>query len=210
MQNKALGTVVVALAIGCLIGFGGGYYYMQPQVKDAFSQGMAYQASIAPQTYYTERADLDFSWASDDNDFDHSSTVDANGNVASDTTDDATLYIENSDDMDVSSLYITLVDPTTGNYGIDELLDDALDDVNIYFSYGGLNKLYLLKEGEYISGGRNLGELPAGSEIELTITVEFLEHSNEQFPDGKTLDCNLYIWQPDANHVDEVSFTIST
>lgn len=211
MQNKAMGTVVVALAIGCLLGFGGGYYYMQPQVADAFSQGMAYQSSVEPQTYYTTAADLEFAWGSDDNDFDHDSTVDASGNVASDTADDQTLTITNEDDtIDVSSLYITLVDPTTGDTGLDEDLDDAIDDINIYFEYGGISKLTLMKEGEYVTGGRNLGELPAGSEMELTITVELLEHDDEDFPDGKVLDCELYIWQPDSNHVDKVDFTIST
>jgi hypothetical protein len=211
MQNKAMGTVVVALAIGCLLGFGGGYYYMQPQVQSAFAEGMAYQSSVEPQTYYTTPAELEFSWGSDDNDFDHDSTVDVNGNVASDTTDTQTITILNDDDtIDIASLYITLVNPKTGEEGHDEDLDDAIDDVNIYFEYGGISKLTLLKEGEYVSGGRNLGELPAGSEMELTITVEFLEHDDEDFPDGKELDCELYIWQPDSNNVDDVEFTIST
>jgi hypothetical protein len=211
MQNKAMGTVVVALAIGCLLGFGGGYYYMQPNVQSAFAEGMAYQASVEPQTYYTTAADVEFAWTGDDNDFDHDSTVDASGNVASDTTDTQIITITNDDDaIDIGALYITLVDPSTGEEGIDEDLEDAIEDINVYFEYGGISKLTLMKEGEYVSGGRNLGELPAGSEMELTITVELLEHDDEDFPDGKELDCELYIWQPDANHVDEVDFTIST
>ena len=206
MQNKAMGTVVVALAIGCLLGFGGGYYYMQDATQQAFAEGMAYQSSVEPQTYYTTPADIEGTWGDDDFELE----IDVNGNCAGDT-DSETLTILNDDDtMDVSSLYITLVDPPTGAYGLDEDLDDALDDIEIYFEYGGISKLTLLKDGEYVSGGRNLGELPAGSEMELTITVEFLEHDDEDFPDGKTLDCELYIWQPSSNNVDEVEFTIST
>jgi hypothetical protein len=206
-MEKATTTLIVALAIGGLIGFGGGYYYMQDAATSSYEEGYAAGQDVAPQSYYTTPADLDFTWSDDD--FNHAATVDASGNVAADTGDDEDINIENTGDVDAASVYITMTNPKTQAKGLDEDLDDALDYVNVYIDYGTLSKLYLIKEGEYLAN-RNLGELPAGSEIDVTVHVEFLEHDDGDFPDGKTLDCEIYIWEPGADNVETLEFTITT
>ena len=207
-MDKAMGTVFVALAIGALLGFGGGYYYMESYAQDQFAEGQAYQQDLGPTTpTYATAADLEFAW--DDDDFDHSATVDGDGNVASDTAIEHTITVTNDDDIDATNVWIMLSDPLTGDEGLDDDLDDASDDVKVYIEYAGISKISLFKDGEYLEG-YELGDIPAGSELEVAITVELLEHDDEDFPNGKTLDCEVYFYQPDANHVDDDEFTITT
>jgi len=202
-MDKASGTLVIALLIGALLGFGGGYYYMQNASQQAFDQGVAYQQSLEPAVGMG--ADLDFEWDSDD--FDHSATVDGDGNVAADTDVTQKLTITcDQDGDDAEGIWIMLQNPVTGEDGLDPDLE--LDDVKITFEFGGISKISLYKEG--YTAGYELGDLPAGSEMELSITVTLLEHDDEDFPDGKTLDCELYIYQSIAGLVDTVDFTVST
>jgi len=209
MENKAMGTIIVTLAIGALLGFGGGYYYMQPQVQDSFAQGMAYQQGITPQAVTATAAELDYTW--DDSGDDTGTfelTVDGDGNVIENSDDDY-IYIENVDDtLDATGVIITLKNPTTGASGIHEDFDDALDDIIITIDYGTLAGITLLKDGVFHD--RSIGDIPSGAATEVQVTVTFLDHDNEDFPSGDTFDCELYVWQPSTDSFDTVDFTITT
>jgi hypothetical protein len=208
MENKAVGTLIVTLAIGALLGFGGGYYYLQPQVTDAFSQGMAYQQSVSPTGVTVAAAEMEFTWDTSE-DFDHTGTVDVNGDVAADTEVTQDLTIANVDDtLDAKGVILTLTNPTTGKSGIDKDLIDALDDVKITITYGGLSGITMLKDSEYKD--RNIGDIPCGADMTLTVSVTLLKHTHGDFPDGATIECELYVWQPGADSFDTVDFTIST
>lgn len=204
-MEKAMGTVIVALAIGALLGFGGGYYYMQPQVEDAFASGMAYQSSVAPAAVFGTPGDLEGTW--DDDTFDHSATVDVNGNIAVDFDITHKLTIENEGTADAESVWIMLYNPVAEKYGLDEDLE--YDETKITIEVGGLSKLPLYKDGEY-TDGYEIGDIPAGAEVEISITVSLLEHDDEDYPDDKSLDCEVYIYQPGANYADSIDFTVDT
>jgi hypothetical protein len=204
MANKAFGTIVVALAIGALLGFGVGYIYYQDVAAQAWEEGVAYQQSIAPQEYYTDAIDLEFEWDSDT--FDHTATVDAAGNVAADVTVTNTLTITNDDDAS-AQIWVLLYDPLNDDEGIDE--DLQLDETYAYAKVGAINKLALFEEGEF-TDGVEVGTVPAGAEVEIDLSFALLEHDDEDYKDGESYDCVLYVWQPNANNVDEVDFTVTT
>lgn len=204
-MKTATGTLVVALAIGALLGFGGGYYYMQPQVEDAYAEGMAYQAAIEPAAVTVTPASLEIEF---DNDaFDHSGTVDADGNVAADVSITNTLTIENDGETDSRQVYVTLHNPITNRYGLHEDLE--YDDTRVTLAVGGLSQLPLYRNGEY-ADAYQLGVIPAGALASLDITVTLLENDDENYPDGKNLKCYVYVWQPASNWVDTIEFTVNT
>lgn len=203
MADKAIGSFLIVAVIAALVGAGGMYYYDQSTtVPAAYQQGM----NVAPQAAYAP-AELDYTWTSDT--FNHAATVNASGDVATDTDVSHDLTIENTEDTtDAMGLIITLKSPKTGASGIDEDLDDALDDVIITIDYGTLTGVTLLKDSVFHD--RTIGDIPAGADTTITVTVTFLEHNNGDFPDGESLDCELYVWQPGADNVDTVDFTITT
>jgi hypothetical protein len=202
-MDKAFGTMVVVLVIGGLIGAGGMYYYVQPQLAGQFAAGQAYQQALEPAVAIG--ADLEFTW--DDDDFDHSATVDADGNVAADTDHTQLLTIDCDPDGEAATaIWIMLQHPLTGEDGLDP--DIEHDDVRVTIEVGSISSIALYREG-YLAG-YELGDLPAGSAMEISVTVTFLEHDDEDFPDGKTLDCEIYIYQSVAGLVDSVDFTVST
>jgi len=204
MADKAIGAFILVALVAAAIGAGGMYYYDQgTTVPAAYQAGM----SVAPQAVY-QVAELDFTWDTSEI-FDHTATVNASGNVATDTDVSQDVTIENTDEtIDAMGLIVTLRNPKTGASGIDEDLDDALDDVIITIDYGTLTGVTLLKDSVFHD--RLIGDIPAGASVVVTVTVTFLEHNNEDFPDGATLDCELYVWQPGADNVDSVDFTITT
>ncbi len=204
-MEKATGTMLVVLVIGALIGAGSAYYYVQPQIKDAFAQGAAYQQSIDTQGTTGVAPDLVCEW--DDDEFDHAATVDVDGNVAADTDKSNSITITNDGDTDANSVWISLYNPVKDKYGLDEDLE--LDDVKVSIAYGGLSKITLYKDGEY-TDGYEIGTIPAGSEVEIEITFTLLEHDDGDFTDGKTLDCELYIYGAGASAAEECEFTVLT
>jgi hypothetical protein len=206
-MDKAMSTVIVTLAIGALLGFGAGYYYMQTAQETAFAEGMAYQQSIIPASVptYATATELDFSAIAD---FDHSATVDGDGNVAAETDKTQTLTITNDDEQKADNLWIMLYDPLTDEKGLDDDFDDAIDDIIVTIDFGGVNGIILLKDGEYTTG-YELGDLPEGANFDVDITVTFLEHDGEDFPVG-TEECNIYIYEPGANNVEEIEFAVLT
>lgn len=207
MKNKAMGTIIIALAIGGLLGFGGGYMYQQDAAEQAWEEGAAYQQSVTPQEqqYYADEVDLGFEW-SPDSEYDHSGTVDVDGNVAADTAVTKELTIINDDDSS-AEVWVLMYDPTDDDEGLDEELE--YEETELYMNVGGIDKLALYEEEEY-TDGVEIGTLPAGAETTVEITFEFLEHDDEDYKDGEEYDIVFYIWQPNANHVEEVEATVLT
>ncbi len=205
-MEKAMGTMIVALAIGALLGFGGGYYYMESQVDEAFTEGMEYQSEQTTPQSYTQPSDLELDWDIDT--FDHAGTVDVDGNVASDTDIDHTITIVNDGDTDASNLWIMLEDPTTGSYGLEDELETENTEVTL--SFGGLSGIALFEDETY-TDGYEIGDIPAGASIELDITFTMLENDDEDYEDGKTYDdCEIFIYEPGANNVESLEFTVNT
>jgi len=207
-MDKVSGYLFLAIAIGGLIGAGGMYYYQQPQLEAQFAAGQAYGQSLTPSavTPTAVAADLDFDW--DDDDFDHSATVDAGGDVAADTDHTQTLTITcDEDGEDAEGVWISLQNPVTGEDGLDADLE--LDDVEVTFAFGALAGIDLYEDGDY-TAGYEIGDIPAGAHTDIDITVTLLEHDDGDFPDGATLDCELYVYQPSSGNVDTVDFTVST
>jgi hypothetical protein len=202
MASKAMGTIVVALAIGALLGFGVGYVYYQDVAAQAWEDGVAYQQSITPQTYYTQAISLEWEW--DNDEFDHSATIDAAGNVAADVTITRTLTIENDDDAS-AQVWVLMYDPLKNDNGLDSDLET--DNTYVYLKVGAVNKLPLYKDGDY-TDGVELGTIPAGAEVEFDLSFSLLENDDEEYKDGKTYTCYIYLWQPNANNVDKVAFTV--
>lgn len=203
-MEKATGTMLVVLVIGALIGAGSAYYYVQPQISDAFNQGVAYQQSVDTQSTGVA-PDLVCVW--DDDEFDHTATVDVDGNVAADTEVANKITITNDGDTDANNVWISLYNPVKDKYGLDEDLE--LDDVKVTFAYGSTSKITLYKDGEY-TDGYEIGTIPAGSEVEIDFSFWMLEHDDGDFTDGKTLDCEVYIYGAGAASAEECEFTVLT
>jgi hypothetical protein len=204
-MEKATGTMAVILVIGLLAGGVGGYYVMQNQSTTAFNQGMAYQQSLQTQAAVTAAPDITCTWDTDE--FNFSGVVDANGDVATDTEVTANLTIENNAETDASNVWISLYNPVKNKYGLDADLE--LDDLKVTIAYGGVSKITLYKDGEYTSG-YEIGTIPAGSEVSITVSIWFMEHDDGDFPYGDTLDNELYVYGAGATSVETCDFTVIT
>lgn len=204
-MEKATTTMLVVLVIGALIGAAGGYYYTQPAVKDAFSQGMAYQQSVDTQGVTGTAPDLTVTF---DNDiFDHTATVDVDGNVAADVAVKHTITITNDGDTDASGVWISLYNPVKDKYGLDSDLET--DYTKIYIDAGALSKITLYKDGTYMDGYQ-IGTIPAGSEVAIDFTVELLKNTKGDYPDASAIDCSVYVYGAGAPSVETLDFTVNT
>ena len=204
-MEKAQTMMLVVLVIGGLIGFGGGYYYMQPQVEDAFAQGMAYQQGLTPQTV-TAAPEIGIEWKISEI-FDFSAVVDADGDVTADTELGDTIIIENTGDTDIDALYISLKHPTTQASGIDEELENKYFYMD--FDLGAVTGIHIYEDGDY-RAAYNLGALPSGSTMELDFIMGMLENTKGLFEDGETYDdCVLYFYAS-GSAAEELDFTVLT
>lgn len=202
-MEKATGTIFVVLVIGILIGAVAGYYVMQNQAQTAYNQGMAYQQALQQQALVGVAPDLKCTWDTDE--FNFSGVVDADGNVATETEETAQLTIENEGDTDAIA-WISLYNPVKNKYGLDEDLE--LDDLKVTIAYGGISKITLFKDGEYTSGYEIV--IPAGSEVEITVSIWFLEHDDGDFPYDDTISNKLYVYGTGASSVETNDFTVIT
>lgn len=200
-MKKMWAIAIAFLFVGGLLGFGGGFWYRQGEVDEAFTSGMTYQQSITPVAITP--ASLLCSFA----DGAEVLVIDADGGVDVEDTDTDTLTIENTDEeRDATDLTLMLYNPVTDKEGLhDNLETDALE---VSVTIGGVtSKLY--HDGEY-TAGVVLGDLTAGGEIAITVTWTAETCVAGTFQDAQTYNCGLYIYQPDANYVDTVAFTVST
>ena len=205
-MNKIWGIALAFTLVGVLMGYGVGNWQTQQAVEDAYAQGMAYQQSITPTTTPTgtpASLDVDF-----DNDvYDHTGTVDADGAVASDTDVYHTITIENTDETRTASdVYIMLYNPISDKDGLDSELE--VEETYVFLKIGGYSKA-LYNDKEY-SDGYLIGDLAPGDKVEIEVHVTLQEADTDTYVDGQSYDCNLYVYQPDANYVDPIDFTINT
>lgn len=199
MANKAMGTMIIVLVIGALIGAVATYYYDQPKIQSAYSAGMQ---SVTPSA--VTAAKLDFTWTST---YTFTGLV-VNGTVpvkAGPVSHDLT--IANVDTTyDATGVIITLKNPKTGASGLDADLTDAVNKITINVDYGSLTGINLLKTGTFYN--RNIGDLPAGATITVSVSVTLEKNLKDQLTDGQAYSCELYVWQPNAGYLDTVDFTI--
>ncbi|RLG44458.1 MAG: hypothetical protein DRP18_04865 [Candidatus Aenigmatarchaeota archaeon] len=201
---EAKGVLLLTLVVGLVIGFAGGYYYMQEKVDEAYQAGYVAGQSVAP-TYETP-ASLSIAFSSGT--FDHSSTVASDGSVSTETDKTDTLTIENTDESKTASdVRILLYNPVTGKEGLHDNLETDATEVTI--TIGGVT-YSLYHDGEYVTDGVPIGDLPAGSSVTATVTFTLEKAVAGTFQDGQTYTCYLYVYQPNANYADVVSFTVTT
>lgn len=187
--------------VGVLIGFGSGFFYRQGEVDEAFTDGMTYQAAITPVAITPASLLCNFS------DPAVVLSIDDDGGVDDESTDSTTLTIENTDEeRDATDLTIMLYNPVTDTEGLHDNLETDAMEVSI--TIGGVtSKLY--HDGDY-TGGIEIGTLYAGGEIAITVTWTAETCVAGTFQDAQTYSCGLYVYQPDANYVDTVAFTLAT
>jgi len=201
---EAKGVLLLTLVVGLVIGFAGGYYYMQSEVEEAYQSGYIAGQSVAP-TYETP-ASLSIAFSSGT--FDHTSTVASDGSVSADTDKTDTLTIENTDESKTANdVRILLYNPVTGKEGLHDNLETDATEVTI--TIGGVT-YSLYHDGEYVTDGVPIGDLPAGSSVTATVTFTLEKAVAGTFQDGQTYTCYLYVYQPNANYADVVSFTVTT
>ena len=201
---EAKGVLLLVSVVMLAIGFAGGYYYMQSEVEEAYQSGYIAGQSVAP-TYETP-ASLSIAFSSGT--FDHTSTVASDGSVSADTDKTDTLTIENTDESKTANdVRILLYNPVTGKEGLHDNLETDATEVTI--TIGGVT-YSLYHDGEYVTDGVPIGDLPAGSSVTATVTFTLEKAVAGTFQDGQTYTCYLYVYQPNANYADVVSFTVTT
>jgi hypothetical protein len=123
---------------------------------------------------------LSMSWNTTDV-FDHSATVDINGDVPTTVAITNTFIITNNGDYDTNDILI--------NIGLDGELENKY--TKIYIEGYGFN--HTLYEARVYTDDGVIDYLPAHSSIEINLTFELLQNSKGLFTDGETYDCQVNI-----------------
>lgn len=200
-MKKIWAIGIAFLLVGVLVGFGGGFWYRQGDVDTAFAAGMTYQESITPVA--VTPASLLCSFA----DGAETVTIDADGGVDTQSSDTDTLTIENTDETRVATdLTLRLTNPVTDKEGLHDNLE--VDALEITVTVGGVTSA-LYHDGAYTTGV-NLGDLGAGGSIAITVNWTAETCVAGTFQPDQTYSCGIYLYQPDANYVDTVSYTLAT
>jgi hypothetical protein len=203
-MKNILGVAVLMVIVGGIVGYGIGMYNVQTATQSAYSQGMAYQASVTP-TVAGVPASLDVSW--DDDEFDHSATVDADGAVPAEVDVFNTITIENTDETKTATgVYLMLWSPVSQKEGLDDELEVA--ETYVFVEIGGLSKA-IYNDEEY-GNGYLIGDLAPGDKIEIEVHITLEEADEDTYVDGETYDCSMYVYQPNVPYVDPVDFTVLT
>jgi len=193
-MKKVWAIAGVFVLVGLLVGYGAGTWQMQDANEAAYDEGVAYQQSITPQTTVTttvDEAELEFEWGGD-------------GDFAVPASEAETITITNDDDDETAEdLYLMLYDPTDDTEGLDNDLEEK--ELTISVTIGG-KTVNLFYDEEY-RDGYLIGDLGPGESFEFDAFTVELEADHDI--DADTYDCELYLYQPDANHVDEFDFTVT-
>lgn len=205
-MNKTMWAVIgISLMLGAITAAGITYWYTSEAVEDAFAEGMAYQASITPAVVVGVPASLTCTLTAAT--FNHTDTVGTDGDVTTETDVNDTLTIENTDETRTAEdTYLLFYNPVTDKEGLHDNLETDSTEASV--TIGGLTTK-LFHDGDYTEG-YFIGDIPAGAEIAVTVTVTLEKAVAGTFQNGQTYTCYLYVYQPDANYCDVVSFTIST
>ena len=198
------------LFIGVAVGAGVIWQYRQGEVDSAFQNGVAYQQGIG--TTSTTPAAITLEGPST---FDQEDEVDADGGVDTEAVTSGTIYINNTEESGgrlASNVYLTLWNPVTDTDGLHENLET--DYTDIYVTVQGITSR-LFTDGEYIgkdtaSPGISIGDLSPKDTAEFTVYVNLEKSVAGTFQDGETATCYLYVYQPDSNYCDVLSYTITT
>jgi len=200
-MKKIWAIGIAFLLVGVLVGFGSGFWYRQGDVDTSFAAGMAYQESITPVAVTPASLLCSFNNTAPTLD------IDADGGVDTENSDVRVLTIENTDEERIATdLTLRMTNPVTDKEGLHDNLE--VDALEISITVGGVTSA-LYHDGGYTTGV-NLGDLGAGGSIAITVqwTAELCVAGTYQ-PD-QTYSCGVYIYQPDANYVDTVSYTLAT
>lgn len=202
-MKKIWAIGIAFLLVGVLVGFGSGFWYRQGDVDTAFAAGMTYQESITPVA--VTPASLLCSFA--DSAETIAAAVDADGGVDTSGFDTDTLTIENTDEERIATdLTILLYNPITDKEGLHDNLE--VDALEITITVGSVTSA-LYHDGVY-STGIILGDLGAAGTITITVNWTAETCVAGTFQPDQTYTCGIYIYQPDANYVDTVSYTLTT
>lgn len=202
-MKKVWAIGIAFLLVGTLVGFGGGFWYRQGDVDTAFTSGMAYQKSITPVAITPASLLCTFADGAET----LNAVIDADGGVDVQGSDTDTLTIENTDEERVATdLTIILTNPVTGKDGLHANLE--VEALEISITVGGVTSA-LFHNGEY-ADGINLGNLGAGGKITVTVNWTAETCVAGTFQPDQTYSCGLYVYQPDANYVDTVAYTLAT
>lgn len=202
---------IAMLLIGAIAGAGIAWEYRQSEIDDAFQEGISYQQSVGEVAAGTP-ASVTLEGIST---FDQEDEVTADGGVDSASADSGTLYVNNTEDTDgrnAENTYLTLWNPVTGSEGLHDNLET--DYTEIYVQIQG-KTTYIYSDGEYIgensnSPGVSLGTLSPKERIEITVYVKLDESVAGTFQDAESTTNYLYLYQPNADYCDVISFTITT
>jgi len=140
--------------------------------------------------------------------FNFTADVAADGSVATAASNGLTLTIDNSDaDISGSDVQLMLYNPRTAKDGLHSNLESESTELGV--TSGGLTA-QLYHDGDYVTNGYTIGDIPAGGSVSITITMQLLSAVAGTYQDGQTYTCYLYIYQPDAEQYNTVSFTVTT
>lgn len=200
-MEKTSGPMLIMLIVGIVIG-AGITYCMQPQNNNY--QGTAQQLNINQQNTGIA-PDITCEW--DNDEFDHSATVDVEGNVDTDTEIKNKLTILNEGETDINNIWISFYNPVNDNYGLDEELE--IDAVKVTITRGNIKNMPLFNDDEY-TYGHEIYTIPSGSELEIDFSFWLLKCDNNEFNNGETFDCEVYIYGAGAPSVERCKFTVVT
>ena len=164
---------------------------------------------------------IDLNNTFDDNNFDHTATVNSDGSVSTKTEIIHSINIRNDDEENsAKGIYVKLINHAEGQGGLDEALEN--DKVVVTLKTANTNEV--LYSNNVYTDGFLIGDLTPGSEFNAELMVTFLEAETDTFVDSTSYNCSLYVYQQDADYwrwaadlppiqkppLDEIEFTIET
>jgi len=199
------GKMLVWFMIGFIIAAALVYAYASGAIQSAFQQGyqLGYQQGLAAAPSAPEVVPpAELKITQEGSTFNLTAEILSDGS-ATNTTKVLNLVISNEDNR-TANVIVTLKNPKTGEEG----LPDALE--NAYFNVfaGSIIKKYLFVDGDYTTGLAL--EIEPKSVITIPIGVELEDAPAGTFADEQTYEMELYIYQPDANYVETITYKILT
>ena len=190
MNKEFKGIMVVTILLTALITAGVMYWWNERTAETA--------PTVTPTTTPARVASLDVNIANE-NFANFSTAIDANGSVSSDTDKSTNITIWNNDTIDSASLYLTLYNTQTGEYGLPDALQ--IDEVAVKITYSNNFQTvtkYLFKDGKFNPISIGTLESDAYATIQITVSVE--QSDDSTFVDGKTYNCEFYILQGSTSY----------
>jgi hypothetical protein len=195
--QAVLVAILAALIVGSVM-----YVYMQTyatqQYQTGYSAGYSAGSAAAPSV-----TPVSLSLTQVTSTFDFSANVSSDGSATANEST-AILTIENDDDS-AASIIITAENPKTGTDGIPSGLENAY--FNVWAGSLSLQK-YLFTDGDYTSGAAMT--IDADSVVNVYIGCELETAPSGTFADNQTYTMHIYVYQPNANYVQELTYTVLT